>query len=384
MKKKMISVILISILLLTSCSSAEEDGEGTSGTVSYEEEGAEEEIDGAVSYEDSEEKTSETVEYEDEGDTKESTGAVVYWAVGEESSETEEESTEEIQEEEEETVVPAFITEDVVIADNEDCTITITDFYIDGLDDFNMTIEIENKSEDTTFAFEDNGAYLNGLETYFYFDEFVYPGKKLVTEISFYDTEPIVDALEEQEILPYSQIDLSFFYYDPELGEYWELYDSGNLHYIETERIYPYGEEYAADYVYTASSNDLVLIDDEMFYMAVIGYSADLDDEGEYKDWGDYEVIVYLENRTGEEADMCVHSASVNDYMFSGLLDLGVYELHGGSCITAIIFDLEDLGEMGINRPLEQINEIKFEIEFDIDIYEYYEYYEYGPFTINP
>lgn len=381
MKKKMISAILISMLLLTSCSSAEEDGEGTSGTVSYEEEGAEEETDGAVSYEDSEEETSETVEYEDEGDTKESTGAVVYWAVGEESSETEEESTEEIQEEEEETVVPAFITEDVVIADNEDCTITITDFYIDGLDDFNMTIEIENKSEDTTFAFEDNWAYLNGLETYFNFDGFVYPGKKLVTEISFDDTEPIVDALEEQGILSYSQIDLSFSYYDydPELG----VYDSGNLHYIETERIYPYGEEYAADYVYTASSNDLVLIDDEMFYMAVIGYNADLDDEGKYKDWGDYEVIVYLENRTGEEANTWVDSVSVNDYMFSRYVDLGVHELHGGSSITAINFDLEDLGEMGINRPLEQINEIKFEIEFTIDAYEDY-YYEYGPFTINP
>lgn len=188
----------------------------------------------------------------------------------------------------------------VTAVDNEYCKIEVTEIKEDSFGT-NLTVELENKTEDTNLFFTAKTCCINGVAVNPLFGETVSAGKKAISSLSFLE-----DDLKKNGITKYTDIELTFRVYDP---DNWDKDDIA----VEAVHIYPYGESNAEVYVREEKETDIKVFDNDKVSATVIGYGED--------EPADYRVYLYLENKSDD-----------TDYTFavSGCAVNGVEILSGG------------------------------------------------------
>lgn len=114
---------------------------------------------------------------------------------------------------------------------------------------YTLKAQLENKSTEKTYMFSVESASINGVQCDPMFASEVAAGKKANEEINF-----STDTLEENGIVEYTDIELTFKVYD---SNDWSADPVGK----ETIHVYPYGEENAVAFVREAQATDNVIID---------------------------------------------------------------------------------------------------------------------------
>lgn len=142
-----------------------------------------------------------------------------------------------------------IVFEEVVAIDNAECAVKITEIDPDNMWGYTLKAQLENKSTEKTYMFSVESASINGVQCDPMFASEVAAGKKANEEINF-----STDTLEENGIVEYTDIELTFKVYD---SNDWSADPVGK----ETIHVYPYGEENAVAFVREAQATDNVIID---------------------------------------------------------------------------------------------------------------------------
>ncbi|MGJ0966633.1 hypothetical protein [Collinsella aerofaciens] len=127
--------------------------------------------------------------------------------------------------------------------------VKITEIDPDNMWGYTLKAQLENKSTEKTYMFSVESASINGVQCDPMFASEVAAGKKANEEINF-----STDTLEENGIVEYTDIELTFKVYD---SNDWSADPVGK----ETIHVYPYGEENAVAFVREAQATDNVIID---------------------------------------------------------------------------------------------------------------------------
>lgn len=233
---------------------------------------------------------------------------------------------------EESTVNAVF--EEIVVVDNDECTIKITGIDSDNLWGYTLNAYMENKSSDKTYMFSVINGAVNGVQCDPFFATEVAAGKKTNEEITFSDS-----TLQENGITDFTDIELSFRVYD---SNDW----SADSVAEETVHVYPYGEDNAVTFVREAQDSDNIIIDNEYVTVIVTGYEDD-------DIWG-YTVNLFLLNKSDKEVMFSVSEASVNGYMVDPFYAESVTP--GKCAFSSMSWSDSTLEENGIT----EIEEIEF------------------------
>ncbi|MDD4311859.1 MAG: hypothetical protein PHW41_05185 [Eubacteriales bacterium] len=185
--------------------------------------------------------------------------------------------------------------EELMVVDNDECAITITEIDPDNLWGYTVKAKLENKSADKTYMFSVQSASVNGVQSDPFFATEVAPGKKSNNDISFLD-----DTLKNIGIQEITDIEITFKVYD---SDDW----TADAVAVETVHVYPIGEEKATVFKRESQPSDTVLFDDANVSVIIIGYTDD-------PIWG-YSVNLYLVNKTDIPLMYAVEEVSVNGYM---------------------------------------------------------------------
>ena len=246
-----------------------------------------------------------------------------------------------------------------VLVDNDECAITIKE--IDPNDAWGYTLKamLENKSSEKTYMFSVESAYVNGVSADPLFATTVAAGKKANENITFMN-----DSLEKAGITDFTDIELRFRVYN----------DNGEEDPIvnDTFHIYPYGEDKAEKYVRTPADTDNVLVDDDHVSVIVTGYSED--------EFGDYNVELYLVNKTDNSVMYSVDNASINGIMADPFY---ACELAANKCAFSTISWTKDILEENGIETVEEI-ELPFKAYENDEINFDGETYVEEVFTLNP
>ncbi len=225
------------------------------------------------------------------------------------------------------TPTPMVAFEEVIVIDNEECAIKITDIDADNRKGFTLKIFLENKSADKTYMYSLNEAAINGVQIEEWFATSVAAGKKANDTLILYD----LDALKEKGLLTCTDIELTFRVYD---SNDWLADDVVR----ETVHVYPYGKEKAEVFVREAFATDVVLVDNE--YVTVIIENQDYDENHNYA------IDFYLLNKTDTAIMFSTREVSVNGYMVSSSFSKEV--LPGKTAFTTMEFYKSTLEDTGI------------------------------------
>ena len=187
--------------------------------------------------------------------------------------------------------------EEIVVADNEYCTITITGVEEDTFLGISLGLELEvtlvNKSATTTYVFVSSDGAVEGVETYLGMYEQVAPGKTAYATID-------VDSSDLDDMgVTYTDIELNFYVYDAN--------DWTADYVVDTiVHVYPYGEEAATTFVRETQETDVVLIDNDYVTVTLVSSGST---------WSGYALELYVQNKTDTEIMMSVDDASINGIM---------------------------------------------------------------------
>lgn len=194
-----------------------------------------------------------------------------------------------------ETKQPAASFEEIVVVDNEHCTIKITGTESESDLGYIVNVYLENKASDKTYMFAVDSAAVNGVMAYPLLATEVAAGMKSNAEVSFLSEE-----LVEYGVGAFTDIELSFVVYD---NDDWTAEPVAE----ETVHVYPLGEENATVFTREAQSSDQVLVDNDYVTVIVTGFEVD-------PFWG-YTANLYLVNKTDAEIMVAAEEVSVNGYM---------------------------------------------------------------------
>lgn len=201
----------------------------------------------------------------------------------------------------------------VTVIDNEYCKIEVTGLKEDLLGTV-LSVTAENKTEDKSLYFLTEDCSINGVSVESIFAENVTAGNKTKSDIRFLD-----DALTENGITRYSDIEITFRVYD---GEDW----TGDDLEKKTVHIYPYGEDKAERFSKEEKSTDIPVFSNGEVSATVIGYGED--------ELYDYYVSFYLENKSAD-----------TDYTF----DVSTLAANGVEIISTAAFIIP-AGKMGLEK----------------------------------
>ncbi len=251
-----------------------------------------------------------------------------------------------------------------VVADNEECKITITGFERnDDWDEFVLNTLLENKSSDKTYYFslDAETVNINGVTIYAFPDigtphwPDLAPSEKRNGKIVFSDL-----ALNYNDIGDYTDIELVF-----QVHDYSDM--SVNVLERKTVHIYPYGEDKATEFVREAQPSDKIVLDNE--YATVI--FGECNEKYKERFNSQYVFEMFVINKTDEM--FCFGDA--NDSFSVNGQEASVNwftTVDGGKCcFSTIRFYKEDLEKNGI-KDYEDFEEIKFKLkirDFCIDDY---------------
>jgi hypothetical protein len=230
----------------------------------------------------------------------------------------ENEGTEEIEE---------IAFEEVVVVDNEECTIKITGIDPENFWGYTLKVYLENKSAEKTYMYSVTSATVDGVESDPFFASEVAAGKKANESLSFSDTDLVENGIE------FTDIQLTFRVYD---SNDWMADDVAK----ETIHIYPRGEENAVAFVREPQSADIVLVDNESVTAIITGFEED-------SIWG-YTANLFLVNKTDAEVMFSVDEASVNGFMADPFFATSV--LAGKCRFTSLSWSDTTLEENGITE----------------------------------
>ncbi|MDD2427768.1 MAG: hypothetical protein PHV73_06710 [Eubacteriales bacterium] len=191
-------------------------------------------------------------------------------------------------------VAPPVSFDELVVIDNEACSIKITAIDPDNMWGYTLKTLLENKTDDLSLMFSVERASVNGIDSDPFFASEVSAGMKANKEINF------MDSYLKDNGIDFSNIELSFRVYD---SDDWFADDIAK----ETAYVYPLGEENASTFVRESQPDDNIIVDDESARVTVTGYGYD-------DIWG-YTVYLYLENMTDEPAMFSVDDVAVNGFM---------------------------------------------------------------------
>ena len=224
--------------------------------------------------------------------------------------------------------------QEVMVVDNEDCAIYITNFREDPAWGWVLDTRLENKSGDETWMFAVSSASVNTVQIDPLFASQVAPGKKAKESIHL-----SVSTLKERDIGPYTDIELFFRVYDT---EDWleDPVAAPSIH------IYPYGADRAQPYVRESQPTDRILVDQEDFRVIVTGFVRD-------PVWG-FTAQLFMENKSDKQVMLTAEDASVNGYMADPLFAVS---MDPGNCAFGrMSWSDTTLQELGIT----QVEELEF------------------------
>lgn len=228
---------------------------------------------------------------------------------------------------EEENVEITF--EEMIVIDNEECLVKITDIEEDDIWGCTLKVQLENKSADKVYMFSLGSAAINGVMTEPFFAAEVAAGKKSNEEISFSD-------YDEELCGEVTDIELTFRVYD---SEDWAADDIAE----ETVHVYPVGEENAVKYVREARETDIILLESEEVTVVV----TDFEEDGLYG----YTANLFIENNSASEILVSAEDVSVNGYMIDPFFATSVMP---GKCeFTAMSWFDADFEDNGISEVEE-------------------------------
>lgn len=193
-----------------------------------------------------------------------------------------------------ETTLPAFRFEKTVLADDENCTFTVTAIEEDNFLGYTLKVFLENKT-DKELTFSLSNVSVNGFMCDPFWASTVSAGMKANENIRFSQADFLTNGISQVT-------DIAFTL---------DVYDSNNWsadHLIsENFSLFPMGEEAVRSYSRQPGENDIVLFDNENCAMIVTGCEPE-------DIWG-YTVNVYLENKTDKTLMFTVQDAAVNGFM---------------------------------------------------------------------
>ena len=219
--------------------------------------------------------------------------------------EEEEEEEETAKEEKEEAPQKLNKFEEIIVVDNDDCTIKITDLKEDDFYGLELKVYLENKT-DKELNFDIERSSIDGVQSYVFLYEDVAAGKK-----SNVTAGVDIASLEEFGLKTATDIELCFEVTDA--NDY-----SADPVAEATVHVYPYGEEQASVFERTAQKDDVVLVDNDEFTVIVTGYQ-DTDD------YYGFIANIYIVNKTDKNISVVAEDTSVNGYMLDGFLYDDVY-----------------------------------------------------------
>lgn len=226
------------------------------------------------------------------------------------------------------------VFEEVIVWDDENCTIKITDMEEDSIWGYTLKAYLENKTADKTMMFSVSSAAINGVSADPLFAAEVAAGKKSNEEIIF-----SIDDLEENGVGDITDIALNFRVSD---SNDW----SADAIAEASAHVYPYGEENAVHFIREAQPEDVVLVDNEYVSVSVIGYEMD-------DIWG-YTANLYIVNKADVPIMVSVDEVSVNGYMIDPFYADSVAV--GFSAFSGISWSESDFADNGI----QEVESIEF------------------------
>lgn len=202
------------------------------------------------------------------------------------------------------TPVTAPPFQEVMVVDNEDCAIYISDFREDPVWGWVLDARLENKSESDTWMFAISSASVNTVQIDPLFAAQIAPGKKAKEQIHL-----SASTLKEHDVGLYTDIELYFRVYD---AEDWmkEPVATPSIH------IYPYGADKARPYVRQLQPNDQVLVDQKDFAVTVTGFVND--------PVRGFTAQLFVQNKTDQRIMLTAENASVNGFMADPLFAMSV------------------------------------------------------------
>lgn len=225
---------------------------------------------------------------------------------------------------------------EIVVVDNDECTIKITDIDPDNMYGFTVKVYLENKSKDKTYMYSAESASINGVQCDPFFAAEVAAEKKSNNEINFSDID-----FDANGIGDYTDIEITFKVYD---SDDWLSDEVAG----ETVHIYPYGEDKATAYVRESQPTDNVIVDNEYVTIIVTGYDNDAF-------WG-YSVNLFLINKTDKDIMIGADEVSVNGYMADPFYAASVT---AGKCAFSTMSWFDDTFE---ENDIATVEEIKFKL----------------------
>ncbi len=189
--------------------------------------------------------------------------------------------------------------ERLVVAENDECSVSVTKINPTYLLGYQLEFELENKSADKTYRFYISEIYINEVRSSGILSEKVAPGKKSIEKLTLSDT----DDLLKNGIGDFADIELLLRVYD---SDDWLADDVLN----ESVHVYPYGEENAAKYVRPVSETDNVVVDNKYVTIIVTGY--------DHRAISGYIVNLFVVNKTTDTKIMfTTDEESINGLMIS-------------------------------------------------------------------
>lgn len=218
-----------------------------------------------------------------------------------------------------------IIFEEIVVVDNDACTIKITGIEEDNIWGYSLKAFFENKTADQTLMFSVTSAAINDVMADPFFASEVAPSKKSNETISF-----MGDDFNSNDIGEFTDILLNFRVYD---SEDWMADPVAEC----STHIYPYGEDQAVSYNRETIEGDTILVDTDD--VTVILTDCDPDTM-----WG-YAANLYIVNKTDTTIMVSADNVSVNGFMidpfYGDSVDSGKRAFSAMSWYTS---DLEDNG----------------------------------------
>lgn len=193
----------------------------------------------------------------------------------------------------EDTTPAAPTLEEMVLVDDENCTIKITGVETDSFWGYGLKVYLENKT-DLNLMFSVSNASVNGFMCDPLWAKEIAAGLKANETITWMSTE-----FDKNGIKTPTDIEMTFSVSD---SDDWTADDLVN----DTFTIYPLGEDAVVPYVRQSVEGETVLFDNEYCTMIVTGFDPD--------NLFGYSMNVYLENKTDKNLMFSMDDAAVNGF----------------------------------------------------------------------
>lgn len=197
------------------------------------------------------------------------------------------------QEPEDSTVLDS-VAQDVVLVDDENCTMTLVSVSPNNAWGYTWNVFMENKT-DKNLMFSLDNVSINGVMCDPFWATIVSAGKKSNEEISW-----MTEDFEQLGITDVTVVEFDLSIYD---DDDWNAPDLVN----DTFTVYPLGQDAVQLMEYTPGPNDKVLFDNDECTMIVTGFDPD--------GLLGYTMNTYLVNKTDRTLFFSADNVSVNDAM---------------------------------------------------------------------